>query len=382
MTEYKDYYAILGVSRTATVEEIKRAYRRLALKYHPDRNPGDKAAEEKFKEITEAYEVLSDPEKRARYDRFGTAGTRFGQRQTVDDIFSAFSDIFSGTIFEDFFHGTHQQRRQTRPMGEPGEDLRVTVQLTLEEIAQGTEKTIEYERWKVCPQCYGSGARSGGYATCPTCHGTGEVRTESQSIFGRFVNITVCPQCQGTGSVIRDPCSHCEGTGRVRGKTTITVKIPAGIRSGQYIPVRGKGHAGKHGGESGDLYVVIEELPHPLFQRDGDDVFYDLVISFPEAALGTTLEIPTLYGTVELDLDPGTQPGTLLRLRGKGIPHLQGGGIGDMYIRVNVYVPTQLSAREKALLKELQKCEHIRPNQQSFQEKARDFFRKIKEVFS
>ncbi len=381
MPEFKDYYAILGVARTATVEEIKRAYRRLALKYHPDRNPGDKAAEEKFKEITEAYEVLSDPEKRARYDRFGTPNASFG-RHSPEDIFSAFSDIFSGTIFEDFFRGTHHQAQRTRPTGEPGEDLRVTVALTLEEIAQGTEKTIEYERWKVCPHCYGSGAQSGGYTTCPTCHGTGEVRRESQSIFGRFVNITVCPQCQGSGSIIRNPCPHCHGTGRVRGKTRVTVKIPPGIREGQYLPVRAKGHAGRNGGESGDLYVVIEEQPHPLFQREGDDIYYDLVVSFPDAALGTTLEIPTLYGPVEIDLEPGTQPGTLLRLRGKGIPHLQGGGVGDMYIRVNVYVPTQLNAREKALLKELQKCEHVNPHQQSFQDKARDFFRKIKEVFS
>ena len=385
----RDYYEILGVPRNASIEEIKSAYRKLAMKYHPDRNPGNKEAEEKFKEATEAYEVLSDPEKRQRYDQYGHEGLRSGYDYhtytSIDDIFSAFSDIFGGfggSIFDEFF-GTGTRSRRTRQVniGERGSDLKIRLLLTLEEIATGTEKVIKLKKYIVCDVCNGSGAKAGsGYRTCPTCNGTGEIRHVSRSFFGQFINITTCSTCGGSGKVVAEKCPKCNGEGRTQGEETITIKIPAGVEDGNYIPLTGKGNAGKRGGPAGDLIVVIEEKKHEYFYRNKDDVYYELLISFPEAVLGTKIEIPTLYGKETIKIEPGTQPGTRIKLSGKGIPHLNQYGKGDQIVIVNVYVPTNLNSKEKALLKELSQSPNIKPKDSD--SKSKDFFSKIKEVLS
>lgn len=384
----RDYYEILGVPRTATIEEIKSAYRKLAMKYHPDRNPGDKEAEEKFKEAAEAYEVLSDPEKRERYDRFGHEGLRSGYDYhtytTVDDIFSAFSDIFGGfggSIFDEFFGtGTRSHRRRSVSIGERGSDLRIRLPLTLEEIATGVEKTIKLKKFVTCSECNGSGAQKGsGYRTCPTCNGTGEIRHVSRSFFGQFINISTCSTCGGSGRIVAEKCPVCNGEGRVSGEDTITVKIPAGVEDGNYIPLQGKGNAGKRGGEPGDLIIVIEEKKHDYFERHRDDVYYNLLISFPEAVLGTKVVVPTLYGEETIKIEPGTQPGTRIKLSGKGIPHLNQYGKGDQIIIVNIYVPTTVSSKEKTILKELLQSENLKPKDNFT--KPKDFFSKVRDAF-
>lgn len=385
----RDYYEVLGVSRSATIDEIKSAYRKLAMKYHPDRNPGDKEAEEKFKEATEAYEVLSDPEKRERYDRYGHEGLRSGYDYhtytTIDDIFSAFSDIFSGfggSIFDEFFGtGTRSRRQRSVTLGERGSDLKIRLPLTLEEIATGVEKTIKLKKFVTCPKCGGTGAKAGsGYKICPTCNGSGEIRQVSRSFFGQFINITTCSTCGGSGRILAEKCEVCSGEGRINGEDTITVKIPAGVENGNYIPITGKGNAGKRGGEPGDLIIVIEEKKHEHFERHKDDIFYHLIISFPEAVLGTKIEVPTLYGNETIKIEPGTQPGTKIRLPGKGIPHLNQYGKGDQIVVVNIYVPTNVGSKEKNLLKELLQSESIKPKNQN--NRARDFFSKVRDVFS
>lgn len=385
----RDYYEVLGVSRGADLDEVKKAYRKLAVRFHPDKNPGDKSAEEKFKEATEAYEVLKDPEKRKVYDQFGHQGLAgagagpggFGGFGGFDlsDALRAFMRDFGGGgggIFDDLFGGMGGRGRgRAGPVG--GADLKVRLKLTLEEIAGGTEKKLRIKRMVACDECGGSGAaRGAGKTTCVQCAGAGEVRQVSRSIFGQFVNITTCPRCRGAGEIIEKPCPTCGGDGRVQGSSTVSVKIPAGVSSGNYINVAGAGHAGPQGGPAGDAIVLIEEKPHELFERHGDDLLFQLPISFTQAALGDGVIVPTLNGSVKLKVPQGTQSGKLFRLRGKGIPHLRGFGSGDQLVRVIVWTPTTLSSEEKELLTRLGKLQHGKPPRAD-----RSFFEKLRSTF-
>ncbi len=376
----RDYYEILGVRRDATEEEIKRAYRKLAMEYHPDRNPGDKQAEEKFKEVAEAYEVLKDPEKRRRYDTYGHAGVKGGYADFMDfefDLADALRTFMSeGFGFAEFFGMGKGHSRTSRKVR--GSDLQVRVALTLEEIASGVTKKIKLKKLVRCQACSGSGVKRGSQPeVCQRCHGTGEIRNVSRSIFGQFINVTTCPQCNGEGRIIRDFCESCGGEGRVQGESVVTVEIPAGVSSGNYITLRGEGSVGPQGGPPGDVLVFIDEKEHEYFERHGDDILYDLHISFPQAALGARIEIPTLNGKAELEIAPGTQSGKILRMRGKGIPHLRGHGRGDQLVRIQVWTPTRLSKEERDLLKKLAEYENIHPPKSQ-----KGFFKKIKEVFS
>jgi len=368
----QDYYTTLGINRNASADEIKRAYRKLAMKYHPDRNKGDKAAEDKFKEAAEAYEVLSDADKKARYDRFGEDGLRgafsgsgggfswddFTHASDFEDIFS---NIFSNSIFGDFFGGQATQRRRSASSARRGSDLRVNLKLTLEEIATGSEKTIKIKKYKKCPTCNGQGAKPGsGSQTCPACNGTGEMHSQSRSFFGTFISVQPCSNCNGEGKIIKDPCRTCSGSGRVRESETIHVTIPAGVSTGNYIPLKGKGDIGPKNGPSGDIIVYIQETEHELFERQGDNVMYDLPISFTQAALGDTIEVPTLSGRARLKIPAGTQSGKIFRMRGKGIQSLQG-GTGDQLVRVWVWTPTNLSKDDKALLNKLANSSSVTP---------------------
>ncbi len=369
----RDYYDVLGLSRSASVDDIKKAYRKLAMQYHPDRNPGNKQAEEKFKEATEAYEVLSDQDKRSRYDRFGHEGVRQGAdfhdwtNTNANDIFTVFNDIFGGglggSIFGDFFGGgTRTRSRSGASTGERGSDLKISVKLTLEEISTGIDKKIKIKRQEKCQTCGGSGAKSGsGMSTCPTCGGSGEIRKATRTMFGQFVNIVQCSTCGGIGKIIKEPCPACGGTGRLNGESTIKVKIPPGVGEGNYLTLRGEGNAGRRGGPNGDLIVVIEEAAHEHFKRDGDDIIFELELSFPEAALGSEVEVPTLIGRAKLKIEPGIQSGKILRMREKGLPHLNGYGKGDQLVTISVYTPTKLSQRDKDLLKDLGRSSNIRP---------------------
>ncbi|MDE3058282.1 MAG: molecular chaperone DnaJ [Bacteroidota bacterium] len=376
MATKRDYYDVLGVSRSASAEEIKKAYRKLALQYHPDRNPNNKEAEEKFKEATEAYEALSDPEKRRRFDQYGHSGMRstdFHTYTDIHDIFSNFGDIFGGTIFEDMFTGGSRQQRR-RDEGEAGSDLRVTLKLTLEEIASGVEKKIKIKKWMACETCRGSGAKPGSSTTtCPHCGGTGELRQVSRSVFGQFVNITTCLHCGGSGQIIKEHCPNCRGEGRTQGEATIKISVPAGISDGNYLTLRGQGNAGRRSGPAGDVIVEFEELQHEYFVRNGDDVIYNALISFPEATLGGEIEVPTLTGRARVKIDAGTMPGKMLRMKEKGIPRLNGYGRGDQLIRIQVWVPSKLNAREKEFLRQLAEGKHLLPSEED-KKKNKSFF--------
>lgn len=385
----RDYYEILGVSKQSDANEIKSAYRKAALKYHPDRNPDDAEAENKFKEATEAYEVLSDAQKREKYDHYGHDGLRMGQDfggySNINDIFSHFSDIFSGSFFsggfDDLFGGGGSRRRGGTRSADRGSDLKIRLPLTLEEIATGAEKTIKIKKWIHCDECGGKGAKdSSSFSRCPACNGTGEIRQVSRSMFGQFVNISTCSRCNGSGQIITDPCPKCNGEGRVQAEDTVKVSIPAGVESGNYIPLRGKGNAGKNGGHPGDLIVVIEEQEHKIFKRHNDDVVYELNISFPEAALGTEIEVPTLYGDKKIKIDAGTQPGTHIRMKDMGIPSLNSYRKGMQIVIVNVFIPTSLSSKEKQAIKELMNLPSINPDKKETG-KSKDFFEKVKDVF-
>lgn len=359
----RDYYEILGVNKNASKDDIKKAYRKLAMQYHPDRNPDDKTAEEKFKEAAEAYEVLSNDEKKAKYDRYGHDGLKgasdFQGFSNINDIFSHFSDIFGGgfgggSAFDDFFGGSTHRRSGRRMQGTPGSDLKVTLKLTLEEIASGTTKKIKIKKFIKCGDCNGSGAKGGSSTkTCSVCNGTGEVRSVSRSIFGQFVNITTCSNCEGEGKIVDNPCKKCSGDGRVYGEESIKINVPAGVRNESYMTLRGEGNAGKRNGPSGNIIIIFEELPHEYFIRDGDNIIYELYLSFPEAALGAEVEIPTLTGKAKLKIEPGIQPGKFLKMREKGIQRLNRHGAGDQLVKINIYVPQKLNAKEKELLKEL-----------------------------
>ena len=385
-TAERDYYEILGVARTATSDEIKKAYRQRALQYHPDRNPGDAAAEAAFKEAAEAYEVLSNADKRARYDRFGRAGLGGAAGgpgpagfTDISDIFSAFSDIFGGDgRFDDVF-GRQRGRRRG---GRPGTDLRVRLSLTLEEIAEGTERQLKLRKFVACGNCEGTGAEDPeeGFRTCPTCGGAGEVRQVSNSFFGQFVNVAPCPTCEGEGRTIDEKCSVCEGEGRVKGEETVDVEVPAGVAGGHYLQVRGAGNAGVRGGPAGNLRVEIDERPHEHFVRDGLDVVHDLYLSFPDAALGTEATVPTLKGRAKLQIDPGIQAGRVLRMRGRGIPEVGGGRRGDQMVRVHVWTPQQLSGPLREALERLRDEPALQPT--PAKEDRKGFFSRVRDAFA
>ena len=379
----RDYYEVLGVDRSASEAEIKKAYRKLAMQYHPDRNKEDEQAAARFKEAAEAYEVLRDPQKRQRYDQFGHAGGQGGfssdfDNVSFDDIFSRFSDIFGGDIFGgDAFGGGG---RRARTGGRPGSDLKLRISLTLEEIAFGTEKTLKVRKQITCKSCNGTGAKTDSdFLTCPTCDGHGEVRQVSRTMFGQFVNVQPCPECRGEGRIIRNKCADCGGEGRVKGEETVKVRIPSGVTDGNYITLRGQGNAGTRGGENGDLVILIQEKEHEQFERDGDNILHDLVLSIPDAITGVEVEVPTLKGKAKIRIDPGTQPGKLLRMPERGIRGLNGRGTGDQIVRVNVYIPTKLDEREREMVDVLKESPHFQPSAESETEKG--FFSKIKDVF-
>lgn len=376
----RDYYEILGVSKTATQDEIKKAYRKIAMDNHPDRNPDNKEAEDRFKEATEAYEVLSDNDKRTKYDRFGHEGLRGGQDfhgfSNINDIFSHFSDIFGGSsIFDDFFGGSSRDRRG-RSRRTPGSDLKVTLKLTLEEIATGTTKKIKIKKFVQCSNCSGTGSEGGSSkVNCPVCKGTGEVRTVSRSILGQYVNIQTCNNCNGEGSVVDKPCRKCMGDGRIQDEETIKISVPAGVSDGSYMTLRNEGNAGLRGNPNGNIIVIFQEEQHEYFTRDGDDVVYDLYLNFPDLVLGTDIEVPTLSGKAKLRIEPGMQVGKLLRMREKGIQHLNAHGAGDQLVRVNVIIPKKINSKERDILKELAEMPNFQSHNNQAEEKK--FYKKF-----
>ncbi len=364
----RDYYEVLEVPKTATAEEIKKAYRKKAIQYHPDKNPGDKTAEEKFKEAAEAYEVLSDPQKRQRYDQYGFAGVGgggfSGQSMDLNDIFAQFGDLFESWGMGGSFFGGGSSRGGGRRVRR-GSDLRVKVRLTLEEIATGTEKKIKVKKLIPCPHCQGSGSEDGSTDICQTCHGTGRIVRTQRGIFGMMQVQEICPTCGGEGRVVKNKCKECGGEGVKQGEEVITIPIPAGVMDGMQLTVQGKGNAAPHGGVNGDLLVLIEEEQHPELVRDEGDLIYNLLLSVPTATLGGQVEIPTLSGKAKITIAPGTQPGKVLRMRGKGLPVIDQYGrqyaTGDLLINIGVYIPEHLSKEEKEMMEKFQQSENSRP---------------------
>jgi molecular chaperone DnaJ len=369
----RDYYEILEVNRNASETEIKKAYRRLAIKFHPDKNPGDKAAEEKFKELTEAYSVLSDSQKRATYDQFGHAGVNGGGGFSgggFDFGGGGFEDVF-GDIFGDIFGGGSGSRRGGR--GQRGDDLRYNLTISFEEAASGVEKKLQLPRKQTCEKCSGSGARSGTSAqTCSTCRGAGQVRYQQ----GFFTMTRPCPDCGGEGKIIADPCPECHGTGQIKKKRSLSLKVPAGVENGTRLKLSSEGEAGAHGGPAGDLYVVISVEEHPIFQREGQNIICEIPVSFVQAALGCDLLVPTLEGKVNLKVPAGTQSGKIFRLSGKGVVALQGYGRGDQMVILKVEVPTKLNSRQRELLEEFARegGEDIHPQGKGFIDKVKELF--------
>lgn len=384
----RDYYEVLEVSRSASVDEIKKAYRKLAIKYHPDRNPGDAEAEAKFKEAAEAYDVLHDPQKRQQYDQFGFdapgggfgGGNPFGGAGgfSMDDIFSMFGDVFGGHGGGfGGFGGGGQQAPKYR-----GSDLRLKVRLSLQEVATGVTKKFKVRKDVTCEHCHGTGAEGGsGTETCPNCHGSGvEIRTQ-QSMFGMIQTQTACHVCGGEGTIIKNKCTHCQGEGVIKGEEVVEINIPAGVAEGMVVNVPGKGNAGKHNGVTGNIQVYIEEEPNETFVRDGQNVIYNLLLDFPTAVLGGQVEIPTIDGSnVKIKIEPGTQPGKTLRLRGKGLPAVQGygTGIGDLVVHISIYVPKELTKSEKKAIEELRDSENFRGDKNT----KRSIFEHFKKLFN
>lgn len=375
MSTKRDYYEVLGVNKNAPDGEIKKAFRKLAKQYHPDVNPGDKVAEAKFKEINEAYEVLSDAQKRSQYDQFGHAGTDPNGFGGFGRGFGDFDMGGFGDIFETFFGGSGFGRSGRSKNGpQKGADLKYSLEIAFEEAAFGVEKEISVNRMSSCPTCKGSGAKPGtNPKTCAHCHGTGQVQQKQSTPFGQFVNVKTCDVCRGEGKIITDPCSQCGGKGKVKNTTRLKVNIPAGIDDGQTISLRGEGEPGSKGGPPGDLYISIRVRPHVLFQRQNADVICEIPITFVQAALGAELEVPTLDGKVKYDIPEGTQTGSIFRLRNKGIPHLRGGGRGDQYVKVVVEVPKKLNEKQKAVLKEFAEL-----SGDDVHEQRKGFFEKMK----
>ncbi len=384
----RDYYEILGVAKGADDTVIKKAYRKMAIKYHPDKNPGNKEAEEKFKEAAEAYEVLSDADKRARYDRFGHAGVDpnmggggfSGSGMSMEDIFRQFGDIFgdSGSPFGDFFGGAGGGRARSR--GQRGSNLRIKVTMNLEEIANGVTKKIKVKKQLGCDTCGGTGAKdSNSVQTCGTCRGSGYVRQVKSTFLGQMQTTTSCPTCGGSGQTVTASCPKCKGDGRVYGDETIEIEIPAGVEEGMQLSLRGKGNAGANGGPAGDLLINIEETPHPELQRDGMKLIYELYLNFADAALGTSVEVPTIDGRVKIKIPAGTQSGKIFRLKGKGLPSVQSYGRGDELIYVNIWTPKKVNTEERDLLEKLRDMPNFNPqpgkSDKGFFEKMRDYFK-------
>ncbi len=380
MAGKRDYYEVLGVSKNAGAAEIKKAYRKLALQYHPDKNPGNKEAEEKFKEAAEAYDVLSNEEKRRRYDQFGHAGLGggaggFGGGMSMDDIFAHFGDIFGNFGgFGGFGGGGHRSRRVNR-----GTNLRVKVKLTLEEIASGVEKKIKVKKYTACSHCRGTGAKNGSsYSTCTTCNGTGQITRVQNTILGAMQTTSTCPTCEGEGKIINERCSYCNGEGVLLSEEVISLNIPAGVADGMQLSLSGKGNAARRGGIDGDLIVLVEEEEHAQLLRDGNDLLYNAFISFPQAVLGDSAEIPTLEGKVKVKIESGTQPGKILRLRGKGLPDINGYGKGDLLVKINVWIPKSLSKEDKKVIEKLKDYDFFSPVKE---EEKTGFFKKVKDFF-
>ena len=392
MADKRDYYEVLGVSRDASPEEIKKAYRKAAIQFHPDKNPGDKNAEEKFKEAAEAYDVLSNPDKKARYDQFGHAGMGgaaggaggfggFGGEYggfTMEDIFSRFGDIFGGGRFGGFGGGGTSGGYGGGTVSR-GSDLRVKVRLTLAEIVKGTTKKLKIKKDIACDQCGGTGAKdSNSYATCSTCGGSGHVTQVVNTFFGRTQTTTTCPTCGGSGKTITAPCPKCHGNGTVKGEEVVEINIPAGVGEGMQLSVSGKGNAARHGGINGDLLVVIEEEPLPELKREGNDLIYNLPLNVADAILGASVEIPTVDGKARIKIEPGTVAGRVLRLRGKGIPDVNGYGTGDLLVVVDIHIPAHVSPAEKEALEKLRASDNFKPAPSA---KTRNLFERMRNYF-
>ncbi len=393
MDKKRDYYEVLGVGKNATADEIKKAYRKLAIKYHPDKNPDDKAAEEKFKEAAEAYEVLSNDEKRQKYDQFGHSmgpqgfdgfggGGFSAGGMSMEDIFAQFGDIFGGHFSGGFggfggATGSRSSRRHQKPQRR-GSDLRITVKLNLKEIMTGVDKTLKIPTWVKCDHCNGTGAKDGtAFTTCPTCHGSGTVSQVVQGIFGPQEAIGVCPQCEGDGKVISEPCSYCNGEGIQKKEELVSFHIPAGVTDGMTLTIRGKGNAPRRGGVNGDLLVVIQEIKDAELIRDGNDVIYNLMLDVPTATLGGAVEVPTITGRARLNIPAGTQPGKVLRLRGKGLPEYNRSVVGDELINVMVYIPENLTDKDKEAFEAMREQPNMKPSESTKQR----LFSKLKHIF-
>jgi molecular chaperone DnaJ len=378
----RDFYEILGVSKSASADEIKKAYRKKAIEYHPDKNPGDKVSEEKFKEAAEAYEVLSDPQKKQRYDQFGHAGLGgasgngggFGGGMSMDDIFSHFGDIFGGHFGFGGFGGGNRGGTRVRR----GSDLRVKVKLTLAEIAAGVEKKIKVKKFVPCQHCNSTGAAHGSDSTtCSTCHGSGRVTRIQNTILGQMQTQSECPTCHGEGKIIKDKCTYCNGEGIVREDEVININIPAGVMEGMQLSMSGKGNAARRGGVNGDLLILVEEEAHPDLIRDENDLIYNLLITVPMATLGGSVEVPTVDGKVKVNIGAGTQPGKVLRLRGKGLPSVNRYGTGDLLVNIGVYIPENLNKDEKAIMEKLENSVNVKPNAAA----SKDFFSRFRNMF-